>query len=172
MILKVYQDTREKRPLMFPETIELGGRLYTVEVIKKELVTGDYLLDPEAPAAMIERKGSIDELYQNLFTKDRARFFRSLERIKDSPAVCYLLLDFRWWSCEPRKGTVDEILDALWDVVVRFDLRPLAMGDYPQPAARRQYGGQLLRLLWSHERPKLRNQLITNIGGENVNPNL
>lgn len=181
MKLTVYQDAREKRPLLFPANIELSDRTYNVEVVKKTLNIGDYTLDSDNPSAIIERKGSIDELHQNLFTRDRARFTRSLVRMGVS-IPRYLLLDFAWHKGDPKHcsckhtHTNSDVLDALWDVVVRYGLRVISLGDSPTGAARRNLGSQLLRLLWSHDQIAKRERAIAtmkaSIGVTDGNGNL
>lgn len=151
MNLGIIIDTREKRRLLFPDNLVIGNRTFSVVKTEKQLDIGDYQLDFPNPAAIIERKGSIDELHQNLFTKDRVRFCKALERVKAAGIICYLFLDFEWWNSVPRKGDSDTIMDALWDVVVRYDLRPLSWGDHPHAANRRKVGGYLMRLLWAHQ---------------------
>lgn len=86
-------DNREKNPLPIPETLELWvpgshplharSQIVRCQTVSKEIPTGDYIhgLDPQG--AVIERKASFGELYENLCTaRGRHRFMGELERFQ------------------------------------------------------------------------------------------
>tara|TARA_Y100001938_G_scaffold147441_1_gene228642 strand:+ start:154 stop:672 length:519 start_codon:yes stop_codon:yes gene_type:complete len=98
------QDTREKKPLKFPGNIRILDDktlptskktvLVRIRVVKQALETGDYLLQGFESCTMIERKGSLREIAQNCLTKkDRPRFVRCLERMRDACEDPVLLLE-------------------------------------------------------------------------------
>jgi len=98
------QDTREKKPLKFPGNIRILDDktlptskktvLVRIKVVKKALETGDYLLQGFESCTMIERKGSLREIAQNCLTKkDRPRFVRCLERMKEACEDPVLMLE-------------------------------------------------------------------------------
>ena len=87
----VYQDDREQRPFLFPTRLHataVHGEKITLRVTirKTRLVAGDYFFSRTDMAIGgrpgIERKGSWDELHQNLLTKDVERFRKALIRLR------------------------------------------------------------------------------------------
>ena len=100
----IIQDTREKKPLLFPGNIRLPDDsslptkrktvLVRIHTVKETLKTGDYLLRGYEGCTMIERKGSLREIAQNCLTrKDRPRFVDCLKRMRDSCEDPVLLLE-------------------------------------------------------------------------------
>lgn len=86
-------DEREKKPLQFPDHLVLwdrgspavDGRTTTVRLLTKtvRLPTGDYVLEGFASKVIAERKGSLDELGNNLLTKEgRRKFVAEMERLR------------------------------------------------------------------------------------------
>jgi len=71
----IIQDTREKKPWTFKAT----GSIRDVKVIK--LDTGDYSIEGLEEIFMVERKASVDELFQSLGVQWE-RFEREMERAK------------------------------------------------------------------------------------------
>ena len=69
-------DTREKMPWCF------DGDDAFEEVIYKKLDGGDYSIEGMEDIIVIERKATVDELYNN-FTKDKKRIAAEFERLKD-----------------------------------------------------------------------------------------
>jgi len=69
-------DTREKNPWNFDCDEAFEG------VIHEKLDGGDYSIDGMQHIIAIERKATIDELYQN-FTKDKKRIAAEFERLRD-----------------------------------------------------------------------------------------
>jgi ERCC4-type nuclease len=93
-------DTREKRPLPFPDHLVVmdhrspadDPKLTTVSLNLKHdtLRTGDYVLEGFEKAGVIERKKDLLELNGNLCSgTGRVRFLKELDRFKDfaSPAI-------------------------------------------------------------------------------------
>ena len=100
----ILQDTREKKPLLFPETLVMLNdakpawhrRSCTVRlrVEKHPLKTGDYCLLGHEKTALIERKGSLREVAGYCLSKDGCRRFTSqVDRLKAEAALPYLLLE-------------------------------------------------------------------------------
>ena len=95
-------DEREKKPLTFPEYIvcldptrdacHQSGITVRLRTQKRTMKTGDYRIDGHA--SVVERKGSIDEIAQNLLTPDgRRRFADCCRRLRDETARPLLLLE-------------------------------------------------------------------------------
>lgn len=111
---RIVQDSREKKPLPFPRSLELLS--YTaspckqipvrvnIQVISTTLQAADYILDDHptnaylgvgaSTACIIERKYSLDELHTNIFNrKRRASFIRCLDRMAEGWNFPLLLLE-------------------------------------------------------------------------------
>lgn len=95
-------DEREKKPLSFPEHIvclddvkdptSQRGITVRIRTQKRTIKTGDYCIDGHA--SVVERKGSIDEIAQNLLTTDgRRRFTDCCKRLRDETANPLLMLE-------------------------------------------------------------------------------
>ena len=69
-------DTREKFPWDFE-----GDQAFA-EVIYRKLDAGDYAIEGMEGVLVIERKATVDELFNN-FTKDKKRIAAEFERLKD-----------------------------------------------------------------------------------------
>jgi len=100
----ILQDSREKKPLLFPETLSFldptkppwfrRSVRVRLRVEKYPLKTGDYCLLGHEKTALIERKGSLREVAGYCLTKDGCRRFTSqVDRLKDEAALPYLLLE-------------------------------------------------------------------------------
>lgn len=96
--LLILIDTREKKPLSFPEHIEVqhptdptGSQVCRVFTESKELPAGDYALCGFEKARLIERKGGAREVILNCKTADLDRWTRSLDKLR---AACALPLIF------------------------------------------------------------------------------
>lgn len=93
-------DSREKQPLRFPShlvipdprdsTKEAVARLTTK---KTTLATGDYQVEQYEPLVCLERKGRMEEVYQNVLTADRGRFERELARLHAEFSHPYILVE-------------------------------------------------------------------------------
>ena len=96
-------DTREKKPFVFPSTIQVAREWWPgqscrlervrLEVVSSKLDAGDYALLGVEGATIIERKYSISELGTNLFTSDRDRLWRALNRLKEACQNPIMVLD-------------------------------------------------------------------------------
>lgn len=97
-------DEREKRPLRFPDHLvlwdrgssALDGRTTTVRLHTKtqRMLTGDYVLEGFASKVIVERKGSLDELGNNLLTKEgRRKFVAEMERLRAECSHPIVLLE-------------------------------------------------------------------------------
>ena len=153
-------DSRERYPLLFPANIEwhvdrgLGDKkLIRIKHKVAKLDWGDYLLEGYSANSAVERKGSLDELHQNLYTDDRERFLKAIRRLRENCRHPYLLLDVSpldLWKPTPRANDPAAVWDALIDVVSMFGLGLLWGANAKLPGARRILGEQVLRILISH----------------------
>jgi len=110
---KLIVDSREKVPHRYPK--ELWS--FIGDVVVSPLKDGDYTLDvfKDKKWLWLERKHSCAELYSNIIGKDRARFFKCLERAK--------LYRYRY-------VVVEDTLGSLWSLrkrVPRMRARPDAL---------------------------------------------
>ena len=99
-------DTREKRPLLFPERVLYYDRdkkphLVRVDTARLSLRTGDYALEGYADRALVERKGSVRELCDNLLTGDRRRALSSLHRLAFGGTKSALLIEAKLSDFHP-----------------------------------------------------------------------
>jgi len=78
----VLVDTREQRPLLFPGTVRLRGRLYKILVDRVRLDAGDYQLRQGCKRrCIVERKSGLWEIYTNYLTPDRKRYKRAMDKL-------------------------------------------------------------------------------------------
>lgn len=98
------RDTREKKPLIFPETLSLlddtKPSYYRIPIrvrLRVEdfaLKTGDYALLEHEECCLVERKGSLREIANNCLTKDgRRRFVSQVDRLKEECKNPILMLE-------------------------------------------------------------------------------
>lgn len=93
---RIIVDTSEQKPLVFPEFMVMlkpsehahalsrkaGTHTVRLTTVRRSLATGDYQLDVPDPVAVVERKGSLREIAQNLFVPERRRqFTNELDRL-------------------------------------------------------------------------------------------
>lgn len=152
-------DSREKYPLLFPETItwhpdrSSDTKLIKLKVVEAKLDYGDYLLAKWPDKAVIERKGSLDELCQNLLTDDYARFTAALDRLIANCTAPYILLDASitdLWTPTAHCTEPAQVWDALCRTVVHRKIPLLWAGSAKLAGPRRILGGQIARLLLAH----------------------
>jgi ERCC4-type nuclease len=141
-------DTREKKPLLFPEHLTVLSdtqpahtqatvtvRLHTE---RKRLETGDYLLASHPTTTIVERKGSVREVQTNcLNRRDRARFVRCLERMRDAAVDPVLLLEGSPADLvkplpanaygQPGESPAGPALDALFSLLHEYGIRLLLL---------------------------------------------
>jgi len=91
-------DSREQRPLLFPSTLRCKvaphrSRTFRIRTKVVPLRAGDYRLSSHPGAGGVERKSGLDELSQNLLTKDRTRFTKAFQNLLDTYQTPYLLVE-------------------------------------------------------------------------------
>lgn len=99
----VLVDTRERRPLPFPETIALlddtkpphWKRMVTARLRRKplRLETGDYALEGYEKRCLVETKRGARELVGNCLTRDRDRFVSCLDRLSSACDIPILVVE-------------------------------------------------------------------------------
>lgn len=99
--LTIVTDSREKQPILFPPRMEwtdLKMRRHILELnsVTKTLEAGDYHLEGYEHITAIERKGSIEEIKNNLIGSDRRRASRALTRFQSPASIRTCLLMPRW----------------------------------------------------------------------------
>jgi len=162
-------DDREKKPILFPKQLLWSPQpghqeLIEVQVRDARLRYGDYRLARYPRACVIERKGSVAELAQNLLTKrDRQRFRNAWVRFVTSCLCPVLVVDDAIQKLDEvppslsqaaiyyeGRITGSEIARAFWDLVLA---NPPALtlwtGRSQSLVSRRRLGAQLIRLMLS-----------------------
>lgn len=154
--IQVIIDSREKRPLLFPATLNFRGRLYTIETIRRRLDAGDYMLEHAPQLAGIERKAGLREIHQNFLTTDSRRAHKALVRFAGAYEHPLLLLESSTSQLmTPTKyfprpgGIVQQILDACADLKIGL----LLVGRCAQTTTRRKAGELALRALLAYTGP-------------------
>lgn len=147
--ITILQDTREKKPLMFPETVKLRGRRYSVKVKKARLDAGDYKLEG-SDDVIVERKASIRELHQNLATYDKRRMKKALNKLTKAAKRPILFVEgtlselFQESKYCPDPPT---IVQKLFDECTARGIPVWFVGRCAYPAKRRKAGELVLRAL-------------------------
>jgi len=157
--ITVIQDTREKNPLLFPATMTLRGRRYTIEVFKMAMVAGDYTVQlPPAGLwgrAIVERKAGLREVFNNLLTADKRRFNKAIKRLCDETEHPILLLEARPSELvTPSKyfPNPGPIAQKLFDLCAEKGITLLMLGRAANVASRRLLGEVVLRILLAYEK--------------------
>ena len=150
-------DEQEKKhkALLFPKTVrwlDQDGQAYLIQVKpeRRHLKTADYVLARWPKKCMVEKKGSIRELHNNLFTKDRSRQNRALDRLVSEAEYPVLLCDFGYQQAFQETDHVENpsrVVDRLFQVVRDRGLYLLWLSNPGSPAARRRVGEIVLRLM-------------------------
>lgn len=158
--IEIKVDTREKCPLLFPANLEWhrdrgldSGHLIKIKVKEAKLDYGDYLLSNWPSCAVIERKGSLDELNQNLLSDDFTRFTSALRRMCENCRHPYLLLDASvtaLWTPTQYCTSPERVWDALCSILGTFNVRLLWGSNAKHAGPRRILGEQVLRILLAH----------------------
>lgn len=98
-------DSREKRPLGFPPRLEIYDRsklptsdaptrMVELRTRVSQLPTADYALEGQTHLALIERKGSLEELQKNLATVEgRRRFLNECHRLTSECSHPWIFLE-------------------------------------------------------------------------------
>jgi len=156
--ITVQVDTREQYPLLFPKHVYLDDpsdmrkrKLVAVTVENIKLDTGDYRLKEYPECCVIERKGSPEELYKNLFSADTKRQGASLQRlsavqypylmIEGTPAN-YLTTNPRIMSSQP-----ESLMHRLSMVIPKYNLNVIWVTKPSTPTARRNLGTAVVHIL-------------------------
>lgn len=156
--ITVLIDTRERRPLFFPDRFEWfpvrGGRgtIVRVKSVRKRLSEGDYALKGFEDACLVERKGSMRELQTNLLGDDYTRSEAAFGRLASACRTPYLLLDFGVSEALKNSKYVEyaPTLDALMKLIVRYNLNVLWAGNCKTHQSRRRLGELVLRTLLTY----------------------
>lgn len=118
------------------------------------LDAADYYLEDWPDVCRFERKASLSELFGNLFTKDRTRQFTAFQKLADSCAHPYILVekapaqlyDERCYAGKGEPPPPGAIFDRLCDAVARFGLSIVFAGA-STPHARRLTGEFIVRTM-------------------------
>lgn len=99
--ITVVVDSREKISIEFPKAIVFYTNsepskkyIIQIECRKRNLDFGDYTLLGYENIVAIERKGSVDEIVNNMLTTDRRRAITAFRRLASNVAFPILILDF------------------------------------------------------------------------------
>lgn len=157
--LTVLIDKREKLPILFPASIKfwpdkgLQPEIIPVKIKEVTMDAGDYALKGHEYACIIERKGSMRELHNNLLTKDWTRCQKAFDRLAGATLNPYLLLEIP--SPDFLKVTKDvpnpeRVFDLLTRLSHEFGFRLWFAGNCKHPHTRRALGEQMIRVMLAH----------------------
>lgn len=158
--LTILVDSREKKPLPFPEhlpslrsdlpALSRSSRTFRLKLEKTTLVTGDYALKGYEAACLIERKGSLAEVAGNCLTADgRRKFTAAMDRLKEACFYPYLLLEGNLLeTMTPSKDLPDpwNAVDALHRILLERNIGLILLPN-PTMNARRAVAEWAVRLL-------------------------
>jgi ERCC4-type nuclease len=173
----VLVDSREQRPLLFPDTLALwsvGGagrppkaKVLTVHKETVKLDAGDiairegfdtsgYALAGWETLAGVERKvGIVPEIAKNVLDpKDRPRFLRAFHRLADQYEHPYLFIEQwpePWWMNSSENIEVTQAMDSILSLAAKYHVG-LLWGGRPLKSviSRRRAGELILRVLLAH----------------------
>jgi len=159
--LTLTEDTREQLNLTYPNSLTwYEGRwknspafLLKIKIESSKLEAGDICLKGRENGAVIERKGSVKELQQNLMSDDRARFLRALTKLKESCSHPYVLLDIPHAEMMKPSRYVqrpDQVMDEFYRVMCEFEIPVIYGGNAKTEKQRLSLGTQVVRYLWAH----------------------
>jgi hypothetical protein len=157
--LDILVDTRERKPLLFPATTlwheHRSGKpqLVSLEAVRREMWAGDYAIDGHEDTVLIERKGSLQELHGNFFSRDYRRAQAAFQKLIEATENAYLLLDItpsEMWTPTEYVPEPIRVFDALCGTIQKFGLRLVYAGHCKKPPARRKLGEQLVHLMAAH----------------------
>jgi hypothetical protein len=156
--LTIEIDSRERKPLLFPGTLKLWvdnePRLVTVVSKVIKLDAGDYRLAEAPDKCVVERKGSLRELWNNLFDREdsirQARAFGRLAASSQHPYILVQTAPASWLT--PTEHVVDpeRLLFRLCHCLKKFGLSLLAVPQTNTSASLRITGTMLLNLMAAH----------------------
>lgn len=149
--ITVLVDTREKLPILFPETLVIRGKGRIVTVRRKTLRVGDYKLQGAERQVVVERKGSLPEIAKNMLdSNDRIRQFAAFDRLAAAAEYPILLLErtpghlLRPSTYAPDPGRA---VDALLEATMSRGIHLWLVGQCSLAAKRRLVGELLLRAM-------------------------
>lgn len=165
--INISVDSREQRPLLFPDMIEWSPsfgwdtiRLH-LHPKKVKLDAGDYLLTDWPTAGIVETKRSFLELFSNLLTiKDRPRALRAFKKLDKACSVAYIVLEgtpstmyknLRGFKMGRRTITDPGIVvDRMWEIIAKYNFGIIWAGGGTSMDARRIFGEIIVRILLRH----------------------
>ncbi len=160
--LTVLVDSREKFPLLFPASVlwyptRAARPFYIIHIDQKvvELPAGDYALKGYEHTCIIERKGAMTELMTNLCSKDYARSHAAYQRLVDTTAHPYLMLEETPAGMLPNsypstRPVPDRVVDAFLREVCGFKIPLIFAGRARSPGHRRKLGHFMLKIMLGH----------------------
>lgn len=157
--LTVLIDKREKLPITFPASLKFwpdrGLRPVFIPVSTKKVTmkAGDYALKGFERTCIIERKGSVRELHNNLLTKDWARCKKAFDRLTVETANPYLLMEIPtpdFLRVTKDVPNPERVFDILARLVRSYHLRLWFAGNCKHPRTRRALGEQMIRVMLAH----------------------
>jgi ERCC4-type nuclease len=157
-------DSREQRPLLFPDTLAVWrndgcGPVPTfleVKTDKRALKSGDYCLAGSEDLAVVERKLGIMEMIGNVLTADRTRFLRAINRFASSCKHPILLIEQMppvWWAGKSNDLDVVQAVDLFLQQVALLKIHLLWCNATRAmcPTRRRRIGELVLRVMLAHK---------------------
>jgi len=152
-------DRNEKKPLRFPSTLRWfptrasRGQTLLIRQERRVLPAGDYALKGHEERCIIERKGSLKELAQNVLSDDWRRAYAAFQRLSDATANPYLMLECTAaelrnqgpWVQQPER-----VVDALMALTEKLRFRLLLVGSVKDIKQKRTVGELMLRLMLAH----------------------
>lgn len=145
-------DTREQKPLPLPKTIKWfqdgpTGHLIEIREEPLALYAGDYAMKEAPKRCIVERKGHINELRDNLQGVDRYRAMKAFRKLCEATDNPILALDF---SLTQRlyKGEHDILFTRLAQLCAKYRLQVLSVGG--GVTARHTLSELIVRVLLAH----------------------
>lgn len=114
---------------------------------------GDYALKGYEECCIVERKGSIRELANNMLGDDWARSQDAFKRLADATSHPYLMVECTPADLRTRSRYVQEperIMDALAALIERLNLRLILCGRVSSAKQKKTVGELMLRLMLAH----------------------
>lgn len=114
---------------------------------------GDYTLKGYEECCIVERKGSIRELANNMLGDDWSRAQDAFKRLADVTSHPYLMVECTPVDLRTRSRYVQEperVMDALAALIERLNLRLILCGRVSSAKQKRTVGELMLRLMLAH----------------------
>lgn len=156
-VLHVKVDNREKNLVRIPDTLDWRDnrgyhKVFAIHTtIDEALPYGDFVLEGFESIVAFERKGSLQECANNLFTADRARQMRAFKCLITHVKHPWLLLDLpaaRAWRIVHGEVSHGQVIDALNRLCLRTGMRSLMFLGGITPHEREILGEVIVRTLW------------------------